>query len=97
MLGAPKYTVNMDFEGNVSPAQGAICMELTIGSKTLPTAFFVIKGRGSYNLLLGRDWIHANCCISSTMHHPMDQRFSGGGARRDLLDRSSYRSTRIDL
>jgi hypothetical protein len=37
----------VDFEGNVSPAQGAIYVELTIGSKTLPTAFFVIKGRGS--------------------------------------------------
>jgi hypothetical protein len=45
----------VDFEGNVSLAQGAICVELTIGSKTLPTAFFVIKGTGSYNLLLGRD------------------------------------------
>jgi hypothetical protein len=58
----------MDFEENVSPAQGAICVDLTISSKTLLTAFFVIKGRGSYNLLLGRDWIHANCCIPSTMH-----------------------------
>jgi hypothetical protein len=58
----------VDFEGNVSPAQGAICVELTIGSKTLLTAFFVTKGRGSYNLLLGWDWIHANCCIPSTMH-----------------------------
>jgi hypothetical protein len=42
-------------------------MELTIGSKTLLTAFFVNKGRGSYNLLLGQDWIHVNCCIPSTM------------------------------
>jgi hypothetical protein len=58
----------VDFEGNVSLAQGAICVELTIGSKTLPTTFFVIKGRGSYNLLLGQDWIYANCCIPSTMH-----------------------------
>jgi hypothetical protein len=41
------------FEGNVSPARGVIYVELTIGSKTLPTAFFVIKWRGSYNLLLG--------------------------------------------
>jgi hypothetical protein len=56
------------FEGNVSPAQDAICVELTIGSKTLLTAFFVIKGRGSYDLLLGQDWVHANCCMSSTMH-----------------------------
>jgi hypothetical protein len=44
-----------DFEGNVSPAKGAVCVELTIGSKTLPTTFFVIKGKGAYNLLLGRD------------------------------------------
>jgi hypothetical protein len=58
----------VDFEGNVSLAQGEIYVELTIGSKTLPTTFFVIKGRGSYTLLLDQDWIHANCCIPSTMH-----------------------------
>jgi hypothetical protein len=29
----------VNFEGNVSPAQGAVCVELTIDSKTLPTAF----------------------------------------------------------
>jgi hypothetical protein len=57
----------VDFEGNVSPTEGAICVELTIGSKTLTTTFFDIKGRGSYNLLLGQDWIHVNCCIPSTM------------------------------
>jgi hypothetical protein len=54
-----------DFEGNVSPVKGAICVELTIGSQTLPTTFFVISGKGAYNLLLGRDWFHANCCIPS--------------------------------
>ena len=43
----------IDFEGNVSLAQGMICVDLTISSKTLPTTFFIIKGRGSYNLLLG--------------------------------------------
>jgi hypothetical protein len=58
----------VDFKGNVSSAQGAICVEVTIGSKTFPTTFYVIKGRGSYNLLLGQDWIHANCCIPSIMH-----------------------------
>jgi len=57
-----------DFKGNVSPVKGAICVELTIGNKTLPTTFFLISGKGAYNLLLGRDWIHANCCIPSTMH-----------------------------
>ena len=57
-----------DFEGVVSPTLGALCVDLTIGSKTLPTTFFVINGKSSYSLLLGRDWIHANCCIPSTMH-----------------------------
>jgi len=62
-----------DFEGNVSAVKGAICVEVTIGSKTLPTTFFVISGKGAYNLLLGRDWIHANCCIPSTMHQCLVQ------------------------
>jgi len=63
-----------DFEGNVSPVKGAICVELAIGSKTLPTTFFVISGKGAYNLLLGKDWIHANCFIPSTMNNAL---FSG--------------------
>jgi len=46
---------------------------LTIGSKTLPMTFFVISGKGAYNLLLGRDWIHANYCIPSTMHQCLVQ------------------------
>ena len=62
-----------DFEGVISPAVGALCVDLTIGSKTLPTTFFVINGKGSYSLLLGRDWIHANCCIPSTMHQCLIQ------------------------
>ena len=62
-----------DFEGIVSPALGALCVDLIIGSKTLPTTFFVINGKGSYNLLLCRDWIHANCCIPSTMHQCLIQ------------------------
>jgi hypothetical protein len=35
--------------------------------------FFVIDGKGSYSLLLSRDWIHANCCIPSTMHQCLIQ------------------------
>jgi hypothetical protein len=46
---------------------------LTIGSKTLLATFFVIDGKGSYSLLLDRDWIHANCCVQSTMHQCLIQ------------------------
>ena len=57
-----------DFGGNTSKTRGATNVELTIGSKTLLTTFFVIDGKWSYSLLLGHDWIHANCCVPSTMH-----------------------------
>ena len=62
------YMMLRDFRGNTSKTRGAINVELTIGSKTLLTTFFVIDGKGSYSLLLGRDWIHANYCVPSTMH-----------------------------
>ena len=62
-----------DFGGNTSKTRGAINVELPIGSKTLLTTFFVINGKGSYNLLLRHDWIHANCCIPSTMHQCLIQ------------------------
>lgn len=55
-----------DFGGNASQAKGALNVKLTIRSKTLPATFFIIDGKGSY--VLGRDWIHANCCVPSTMH-----------------------------
>ena len=57
------------FRGCSFSSPGAICIDLAIGSKTLPTTFFVINGKGSYSTLPGRDWIHASCCIPSTMHH----------------------------
>ena len=62
-----------DFGGNASKTWGAMNVELTIESKTLLTTFFVIDGKGSYRLLLGHDWIHANCCVPSTMHQCLIQ------------------------
>jgi hypothetical protein len=50
------------------PGRGVAIMELTIGSKTLATTFFVADVQGSYNLILGRDWIHANRCVPSSLH-----------------------------
>ena len=50
-----------------------ISLELTIGNKTLATAFFVADVQGNYNVLLGHDWIHANQCVPSTMHQQLIQ------------------------
>jgi hypothetical protein len=62
-----------DFNGQTSEAQGVLSVDLTVGGKTVPTSFFVVNSKGSYTVLLGRDWIHANCCIPSTMHQCLVQ------------------------
>jgi hypothetical protein len=49
-------------------ARGVISMELTIGSKSLAMAFFVVEVQGKYSIILGRNWIHTNCCVPSTLH-----------------------------
>jgi hypothetical protein len=54
--------------GNLMKARGVIFIELTVGRKSLATAFFVIEMQGNYSIILGRDWIHANHCIPSTLH-----------------------------
>ena len=43
-------------------------MKLTIRSKTLATVFFVAEVQGSYSLILGREWIHGNRCVPSSLH-----------------------------
>jgi hypothetical protein len=54
--------------GNPMEVQGVICMELTVGIKSVATAFFIIKVQGNYSVILGYDWIYANHCIPSTLY-----------------------------
>jgi hypothetical protein len=56
------------FLGEPMEAKGIVSKELTVGSKMLPTAFFVVDVKGRYNILLGRDWIHVNGCMPSMLH-----------------------------
>jgi hypothetical protein len=54
--------------GNPMEARGVVSMELTIGSKSLTIAFFIIEVQGNYCIILGNDWIHTNHCVPSTLH-----------------------------
>jgi hypothetical protein len=56
------------FACELTEVKGIICKELTVGSKTVPTTFFVVDVKGHYNVLLRRDWIHANESVPSTLH-----------------------------
>jgi hypothetical protein len=62
-----------DFNGQASEAQGVLNVDLIMGSKTVPTSFFIVSSKSTYIVLLGRDWIHANCCIPSTMRQCLIQ------------------------
>jgi hypothetical protein len=62
-----------DFNGQALEAQGVLNVDLTVGSKTIPTSFFIVSGKSTYTVLLGRDWIHANYCIPSMMHQSLIQ------------------------
>jgi hypothetical protein len=46
--------------GDPIGSKGVASMELTVGSKTLITVFFIVEVHGIYSVILGRDWIHAN-------------------------------------
>jgi hypothetical protein len=64
-----KRTVKGIGRGKPIPAKRFALMKLTIRSKTLPTVFFVVaEVQGSYSLILGREWIHDNPCVSSSLH-----------------------------
>jgi hypothetical protein len=54
--------------GNLMEARGVVSMELTVGSKSLATAFFIIEVQGNYSVILGHNWIHDNHCIPSILH-----------------------------
>jgi hypothetical protein len=62
-----------DFNGQASEAQGVLNVDLAVGSKTVLTSFFIVSSKSTYTVLLGRDWIHANCFIPSTMHQCLIQ------------------------
>jgi hypothetical protein len=61
------------FTREVTDTPGVMSVELTVGSMAMATTFFVVDVKGRYNLLLGRDWIHSNWCIPSTLNQCLIQ------------------------
>ncbi|KAL0302645.1 UNVERIFIED_CONTAM: hypothetical protein Sangu_3087800 [Sesamum angustifolium] len=49
-------------------AVGIIRMQLTMEDMVLSTLFHVIDAKTSYNMLLGRPWLHENAVVPSTWH-----------------------------
>ena len=58
-------TINGVGGGEPIGLKGVASMELTVGSKTIATTFFIVEVQGNYSVTLGRDWIHKSLC---TLH-----------------------------
>ncbi|XP_070019440.1 uncharacterized protein [Nicotiana sylvestris] len=57
------------FDGSQRSTIGEIGLCLQMGPTWFDVDFQVIDVSASYNLLLGRSWIHAARAIASTLHH----------------------------
>ncbi|GKV02584.1 hypothetical protein SLEP1_g15006 [Rubroshorea leprosula] len=60
-----------DFTGGVNHSRGVLPVELTVGNRTLMSAFFVVDTVATYNALLGCDWIHSSWCVPSSLHQKL--------------------------
>ncbi|XP_059627699.1 uncharacterized protein LOC132270540 [Cornus florida] len=56
------------FTGGSVETQRILSLELIVGDITTMTAFFIVESTAAYYLLLGREWIHYNFCIPSTLY-----------------------------
>lgn len=57
-----------NFMGHRSHALGVLVADITAGSKLTRSSFFVIVGKSSYVVILGKDWIHTSEGVLSTIH-----------------------------
>ena len=69
-LKKTNMTTSNLIEGS-TPALGFLIAELIVGSRITNTLFFVVDARPRYTILLGREWIHANQCMLSTLHQQL--------------------------
>ena len=56
------------FTGEFPKTLGVFPIDNIVGSKTSLSVFFMINSTANYNALLGRDCIHSNWCVSSSLH-----------------------------
>ena len=67
----PTSTTIVGFAGDKQMPQGILPINLSVGIRDCMIVFFVIDSNAKYNGLLGRDWIHTNKCVPSSLHQKM--------------------------
>ncbi|KAI4311167.1 hypothetical protein MLD38_036084 [Melastoma candidum] len=65
------------FDGAKRQAHGEVTLEIKVGPTLFSTQFQILETAGSFNMLLGRPWIHQAGAVPSTLHQMV--RFSSDG------------------
>jgi len=65
------------FDGIPKKCAGIITLLIKVGKKTLNTLFYIMDGKPSFNLILGRPWIDDMEGVASTLHRCFKFTFEG--------------------
>ncbi|KAJ1400915.1 Ribonuclease H-like superfamily [Sesbania bispinosa] len=65
------------FHGEAVESLGRVHAVLEVGPIRTVNVFHVVEGDSSYQLLLGRPWIHLHQCVQSTLHQCIKSNFRG--------------------
>ena len=84
---SPTQTTIYGFNANQTRPMGKIKPKCQIGSLKSEVTCYIIDADTSYNLLLGRPWIHRNSIVPSTLHQVMKY-IDGSGNVQTLIAES---------
>ena len=65
------------YDSSLKKPLGITTIMITIGIKTIAIKFHVVESKLSYNMLLGRPWIHDMDAVPSTLHSRLKFEFQG--------------------
>lgn len=68
----PHNMVLSNYEANTGHTMGVIHVNVIVGSITRPIIFIVITSKESYNLILGREWIHDIGVVPSSLYQRVE-------------------------
>src|SRR3954464_1726536 len=79
------------FNANSTRPMGKIKLRCQIGDLKTELAVYVIDADTSYNLLLGRPWIHRNHIVPSTLHQVMKYLDDQGQVRTLVVEQCPFK------
>jgi len=89
-LSATQMTI-YGFNANGTRLMGKIKLRCQIGDLKFEVTCYVINANTSYNLLLGRPWIHCNAIVPSTLHQVMKYAGEDGKVKTLIAERHPFK------